>query len=236
MNPLIGLATGGFSGSIIEMVWHTGPVAKLVLVILLGFSIGSWAIVGYKLKGLRRARAESERFQEIYNEANSLSSLYAAAKRMPNSPLANLFSVGYGEMSRAVKAKASSNPGKVEKEQLERQLGRALERAARQEINHLERALSFLATTGSITPFIGLFGTVWGIMDAFRSIGVKGSAHIASVAPGISEALITTAAGLAAAIPAVIAYNYFVHRIRGMAAEIEGFSGEVSVRLTGELE
>lgn len=236
MNPMIGLAAGGFSGSVIEMVLHAGPVAKLVLLILLGFSIGSWAIIGYKLKGLRRAKAESERFQEIYNESNSLSSLHAAAKRMPNSPLANMFAVGYTEMSRVVKAKAGSNPGKVEKEPLERQLRMTLERAARQEINHLERALPFLATTGSTTPFIGLFGTVWGIMDAFRSIGVKGAAHIGSVAPGISEALIATAAGLAAAIPAVIAYNYFVHRIRVVTAEIEGFSGEVSARLAGELE
>lgn len=235
MNLAVGLATGGFSGSIIDMVMHAGPVAKLVLVVLLAFSIGSWAIIGYKWRMLRRVKAESDRFQELYHESNSLSSLHAAAKRMPDSPPARLFAAGYAEVSREVKAKGGSSPG-VAVEQLEGHLKRTLERVARQEISQLERALSFLATTGSTTPFIGLFGTVWGVMDSFRSIGVKGSAHIASVAPGISEALIATAAGLVAAIPAVIAYNYFVHQVRALAAEIEGFVEEVSARLVSEME
>ena len=226
----------GFSGSIIEMILNAGVMAKAVLLILLGFSILSWAIIGYKAKLLRRVRQESERFLDLYDEAKSLSAIHSAGKRMDQSPLAKVFVAGYTEGIRKIRSSSFPDPGKPNREFLEEEIRKTLSRAVHREVNHLERALNFLATTGSTTPFIGLFGTVWGVMNAFRGIGVRGSANIGVVAPGISEALIATAAGLAAAIPAVIAYNFFLHRIKVIAAEVESFSGEVSSRLVRELE
>lgn len=236
LNFFIGSGGSGFGGSIAEMVWQTGAMARAVLLILLGFSVVSWAIIGYKIRLLRQVRRESENFLEFYDEANSLSAIYSTGKRMPQSPLARVFVAGYAEGLKKTKVLLSSNPGKLDREFLGDEVRKSLSRAVRREVNHLERALTFLATTGSTTPFIGLFGTVWGVMNSFRGIGVRGSAHIGVVAPGISEALIATAAGLAAAIPAVIAYNYFLHRIKGITAEVENFSAEVSIRLVRELE
>jgi biopolymer transport protein TolQ len=223
--------TGSFTGSILDMIIHTGLMAKFVLLILLFFSIISWAIIGHKWKTLRRAAKETERFQALYYEATNLSSLYSAGKRLPNSSLAQIFVAGYAEWYRRRTQSKGDNPGTLEdKAHWEERLRGILNKAASEEITKMERALSFLATTGSTTPFIGLFGTVWGVMDAFRGIGVKGSAHIGAVAPGISEALIATAAGLAAAIPAVIAFNHFNHRIRVLSNQISNFSAEAFSR------
>jgi len=228
--------TMDFSGSIVEMVIHAGPMAKFVLLILLFFSIVSWAIIGHKWKLLRRVARETERFQALYYETNNLSSLYSLGKRLSYSPLAQVFVAGYGELHRRQlgQSERESVPDlgeRGDRNYWEERLKGALNRAATEEMNRLEWALPFLATTGSTTPFIGLFGTVWGVMDAFRGIGLKGSAHIGAVAPGISEALIATAAGLAAAIPAVIAYNYFLHRIRIVGNQLDLFSNDAFARL-----
>ncbi|MBI5966352.1 MAG: protein TolQ [Deltaproteobacteria bacterium] len=226
---------GGFRGSVVELVLYSGPVVKIVLIILLFFSILSWAIIFSKLHLIKRAEKESRAFLRIFWEGKQLSNIYADSKKLRYSPTAEVFRAGYVELNKL--SQAMSNPESPRKlgdpTSLNIELSgvdnisRAMRQATTSELTKLERALGFLATTGSTTPFIGLFGTVWGIMDAFRGIGVRGSATLAVVAPGISEALIATAAGLAAAIPAVVAYNYYINRIKVLSAEMENFSAEL---------
>lgn len=220
---------GGFQGSAMEMIIHSGPVAKVVLLILLIFSIISWAIMIQKMVSFRKARNESENFRKVFPKGGSLNDAYASAKLLKNSHIANIFISGYVDMvtiQRHHREDSSEGSRQFLKQNDIQALQRALDRAESKEINRFEKGMSFLATTGSTTPFIGLFGTVWGIMDAFRTIGLKGSASIGGVAPGISEALIATAAGLAAAIPAVIAYNHFNNKINVVVSEIDEFSLE----------
>jgi len=196
--------------SAIQLILQAGYVVKVVLLILLFFSVVSWAIIFYKYRYLSRANKETEMFLRSYRAGRDLKGLLTVSRPLNLSPLANIF-------------KFTSAENIVDKAEIKRSLRRfsALESAK------LEKYLSFLATTGSTTPFIGLFGTVWGIMNAFRGIGTAGSASLAVVAPGIAEALITTAAGLVAAIPAVIAYNYYLSRARQMIIEMEDFSEEL---------
>ncbi len=196
--------------SAIQLILQAGIVVKLVLVILLFFSIVSWAIIFYKHRYLTKANKETDIFLKSYNSSRDIKSLFIASRSLALSPFANIFRSTYAD-------------GLRDRAETKRMLRRyeALESAK------LEKYLSFLATTGSTTPFIGLFGTVWGIMNAFRGIGAAGSASLAVVAPGIAEALITTAAGLAAAIPAVIAYNYYLSRARQMIIEMTDFSEEL---------
>jgi biopolymer transport protein TolQ len=225
---------GGFRGSVVDLVLYSGPVVKNVLVILLFFSIFSWAIIFSKFRLIKKADKESRAFLRIFWEGKQLSAIFAESKKLRCSPTAEVFRAGYVEMNKLNKAKP--NPSSAQEipdpTTLSIELSgvgnvsRAMRQAATSELTKLERALGFLATTGSTTPFIGLFGTVWGIMDAFRGIGMRGSATLAVVAPGISEALIATAAGLAAAIPAVVAYNYYINRIKVLSAEMENFSAE----------
>jgi biopolymer transport protein TolQ len=193
-----------------QLILQAGYVVKVVLLILLFFSVVSWAIIFYKYRYLSRANKETDTFLRSYRAGRDLKGLLITARPLNLSPLSNIF-------------KFTSSENIREKAEIKRSLRRfsALESAK------LEKYLSFLATTGSTTPFIGLFGTVWGIMNAFRGIGAAGSASLAVVAPGIAEALITTAAGLAAAIPAVIAYNYYLSRARQMIIEMEDFSEEL---------
>jgi biopolymer transport protein TolQ len=197
--------------SALQMVLQAGLVVKGVLVILLFFSITSWTIIFYKWRLCAKADDESASFMKIYNVTRNPKDLNTSAKKFELSPLARLFKSVYSDKSN------------IDKQELRRMLKRygALESA------RLERYLHFLATTGSTTPFIGLFGTVWGIMNAFTGIGAAGSASLAVVAPGIAEALITTAMGLAAAIPAVIAYNYYLSRVNRMIITMEDFSEEL---------
>ena len=217
----------GFKGSIYEMVVHAGPVGKTVLLILMLFSIISWAIIIKKFKILRQSRKETEKFYETYSKKGNLANIYAVGKNLKNSPVAKLFVAGYNELAANVKASTpdgqSPEGKKIVIESIDR-ISRVLSQATLQEITRLEKSLTFLATTGSTTPFIGLFGTVWGVMTSFQGIGAKGSASISVVAPGISEALIATAAGLAAAVPAVIFYNHFVNRVRVTANEMDNFT------------
>ena len=199
--------------TVLHLIRDAGLVVRFVLLILLSFSVFSWAIIIYKFIFLSKIERETEEFQRAFGKSKNWDILYQSTKRLSFSPVVNLF--------RAVHSSEST-------EEIDREgIKRTLKRIESLEAARLERYLTFLATTGSITPFIGLFGTVWGIMNAFMGIGRIGSASLAVVAPGIAEALIATAAGLAAAIPAVVAYNYYLSRARRNIIVMEDFSQEL---------
>ncbi len=213
------------SSGVLELILNAGPIAKVVLAILLLFSIGSWALIVEKWWQFRRVRRQTLAFMKIFREGRRPSVVHSAARKFRESPLAQLYAAAYGEISGVpdvMDTVVDDGEDGIGAERLEA-VHRAMRRSAGLEIAQLERYLPFLATTASATPFIGLFGTVWGIMSAFHGISTQGSASLAVVAPGISEALIATAAGLAAAIPAVIGYNYFLNRVRHWATEMDGF-------------
>ncbi|GFO53025.1 Tol-Pal system subunit TolQ [Geomonas sp. Red276] len=210
------------------MLASTGLVVKLVLIVLLYFSVVSWGIIFYKLLQIYRANGASERFLEFFWKSKRFDTIGSQLDRFENSPLTVLFKEGYAELRRLqekVEQKADPNVISTDLGGIEN-ISRALRRATTSEITRLEKYLTFLATTGSTAPFIGLFGTVWGIMSAFQNIGQSGSASLAVVAPGIAEALIATAIGLVAAIPAVMGYNHFQQRIRVLISEMDSFSTE----------
>ena len=200
----------------------TGLVAKSVLAVLAVFSTASWTLTLLKLRQLREAERENRVFIAEFRRATRLADVQAAARRAPAAPLAGVFRAGYLELEAQVRA---SQRGSGDGAQIKSLVAveRALQRAIGIEGARLQRFLPFLATTASATPFIGLFGTVWGIMNTFRAIAVSGSTSIVTVAPGIAEALVTTAAGLAAAIPAVIAYNGFLGALRRQRGGMEDF-------------
>ena len=212
------------SSGVLELVLNAGPIAKVVLAILLLFSIISWALIVEKWWQFRRVRRQTLAFTKIFREGRRPSVVHAAARKYRDSPLAQIYAAAYAEVSGVPDVIDTLDDGEdgVSSERLEA-VHRAMRRTAGLELAQLERYLPFLATTASATPFIGLFGTVWGIMSSFHGISTQGSASLAVVAPGISEALIATAAGLAAAIPAVMGYNYFVNRVRHWATEMDGF-------------
>ena len=207
--------------------WHllanTGLVARIVLLILLAFSIFSWAIIFHKSRSFRAARRDSGEFLRIFRQSKKLSDIRASCRALKGSPLTEVFQAGYREIEN--QAVVSENPGKPRIRSLQA-VHRSLQIASSTELTRMEQWLSWLATTGSVTPFIGLFGTVWGIMDAFHGLGMGGAASLRSVAPGISEALITTAAGLFAAIPALIAYNHYVQRLKEFGSMLDDFALE----------
>lgn len=221
------------SSDVVQMILNAGLMVRFVLLLLLFFSITSWAIIFHKYRFIRKARKESVYFLDLFWNRQSLSKAFSASKQLQYSPLARVFRIAYLELKKVNTSQSSSGEGERGRGTTSTQdvaavdnLKRALRRAANVELTGLNRALSFLATTGNTTPFIGLFGTVWGIMNAFRGIGLRGSASLAVVAPGISEALIATAAGLAAAIPAVVAYNYFNSKVRVLESEMHNFSAD----------
>ncbi|MFT5730644.1 MAG: biopolymer transport protein TolQ [Desulforhopalus sp.] len=215
--------------TITDMVLNAGPVGQLVMLTLLIFSVVSWAIVIMKSRLLKKVRLDSEDFLETFWQSANLNEAHAAAEEFEYSPQASVFIAGFSELQKINKIR-SRKDNEQQAETLDMQLAtmdnlkRAVRKAELQQINILGANLPFLATTGSATPFIGLFGTVWGIMASFHDIGQRGSASLAVVAPGISEALIATAAGLAVAIPAVIFYNYFANKIDDLDGEISHFS------------
>lgn len=216
----------------LKLILQGSIVVQLVLLVLIFFSVFSWAVIFFKRNTLKAASSQSKKFLNVFNKSRDLLEVNKAAKKYKASPLAALFQAGYKDL--LYHAKSNPNP-ELTSANLE-SLNRALLKASNKEISRLEHMMSFLATTGSVTPFIGLFGTVWGIMDAFIEIAKLKSAALVTVAPGIAEALIATALGLFAAIPAVIAYNYFLHRIKNVASEMEDFSIEfliISERLYG---
>jgi biopolymer transport protein TolQ len=206
----------------------TGIIVKLVLLVLIYFSVVSWAIIFYKFIQVRKANQESERFLAFFWQTKRFDAVNAQVDRFANSPLSILFTEGYNELKKlGQRVEETKDPNVISAD-----LGgvdnvaRALRRATTSEITRLEKYLAFLATTGSTAPFIGLFGTVWGIMTAFKGIGETGSASLAVVAPGIAEALVATAIGLVAAIPAVMGFNHFQTKIKVLIAEMDNFGTE----------
>ena len=210
-------------GEVWQLLSSTGLVARIVLLLLLTFSVVSWAIILQKYRNFKSASRESREFLQVFRQSKKLSEIRAFCRTLKMSPLPEVFQSGYREIeSQAV---MTENPGKPRIRSLEA-VRRALQIGASTELSRLEKWLTWLATTGNVTPFIGLFGTVWGIIDAFHGMGTAGTASLRSVAPGISEALITTAAGLFAAIPAVIGYNLFLQRVREFGTQMDDFSLE----------
>lgn len=219
--------TSGLSGGVGGLVARSGAVAKVVLFLLVIFSLISWGIIIYKGLALHLAHSQSETFLQVFRKSSKFSEVNAVCAQLRGSPLVGVFQAGYAEVNQQIKA--GGTPGTTAPRPTVKSLeslSRSLARAATVEVTRLERRLSFLATTASVTPFMGLFGTVWGIMTAFDDIGRMGSANLAVVAPGISEALITTAAGLAAAIPAAVFFNYYSSRVRVLTAMMDDFAME----------
>ena len=197
-------------------------MVKFVLLILLAFSVVSWAIIAYKMMLLRRIEKETTAYYDLFWEKRQFSLIYTASKGYSATPLKNLFTAIYNELSSTIK----DDPQRIHREDIER-FERILKKTTAIEAAKLEYAVGFLATTGNTAPFIGLFGTVWGIMASFRSIGAKGAANLAVVAPGISEALVATAMGLLAAIPAVVGYNHIITRTSRIVEEMDNFSADI---------
>lgn len=204
--------------SLWQLVQSSGPLPKAVMVLLLIFSLLSWAVILSKWATFRSARSANRAFLRAFRKASGLDSIAVAVEQFRKSPLVGVFDFGYGEVTRQMKSRGSvTNPLALE---------RSLQLGMSEELTRLERNMSVLATTATVSPFIGLFGTVWGIIDAFQQLGTAGAASLRAVAPGISEALITTALGLAAAIPAAIFYNLFGTAIKEFGARMEDFQLE----------
>ena len=223
---------GEVNTDIIYLVTHAQLASQIVLVILLLFSGVSWGIILYKFWQFGRSSRQTSTFLEIFRKSSKFSEVQAVCPTLSDSPLVGLFQSGYTELNSQLRAAGNPEPvkplatgGRPTLKSLDA-VDRALLRATTVEMTKLERRVTFLATTASITPFIGLFGTVWGIMNSFQGIGAQGSTSLAVVGPGIAEALIATAAGLFAAIPAVFFYNHFTNRVKHFSAEMDDFSLE----------
>lgn len=230
-----------------NMMISAGPVVKTVLLILLFFSITSWAIIFIKYRYIRKAYRDSVDFTDIFWQCRNLADAFTKAKVLKTSPVARVFITGYMEVKKFDAATTDSNtvtrnPGisatiksaaeppttrSLPSYNVMSSVQRALKRAISSELRRLSQLVTFLATAGNTAPFIGLFGTVWGILNTFQGIGMTKSASLAVVAPGIAEALVATAAGLCVAIPAVIAYNYFTDRIRVLDSELQSFVADL---------
>ena len=221
---------------LIHMISNAGIVVQLVLLLLLFFSVTSWAIIIVKYRYIKRAFKQSVEFTEFFWKSRDLSNAFAKAKQLHGSPMARIFRIGYLELKKTSQSGGSAQADTSESSGTSLSFNtqfvgidnvkRALRRATNTEMTRMTQMVPFLATTGNTAPFIGLFGTVWGIMNSFSGIGQRGSASLAVVAPGISEALVATAAGLAAAIPAVIAFNFFMNKIRIVETELQSFSAD----------
>ncbi len=231
-----GATDSGLGTNVVNLVGRSSPIAKIVLLILAVFSIVSWGIILYKIWAFRRSARQSRSFLDIFRRSSKFSEVQAVCKTLRESPLVGIFQAGYAEITAqlrhaapAADPVAAANPHEASGRPTLKSLSaldRALLRASSVEMNKLESHVPFLATTASIAPFIGLFGTVWGIMSAFEGIGQTGSTNLGIVAPGIAEALIATAAGLFAAIPAVYFYNHLTNRTKLFASEMDDFSLE----------
>jgi biopolymer transport protein TolQ len=213
---------------IISLMLHASDVAKAVLVLLMLMSLVSWYVIGTKAVYLSRASGRSNRFLDAFWKTSRLDDVWKLSEEMGPSPISEVFRAGYVELAKlrrrrneqGAEAAGETHLGDIES------IERALSRARTTATTDMESKVPFLATTASAAPFIGLFGTVWGIMNSFRNIGAKGAANLATVAPGIAEALVATAIGLVAAIPAVMAYNYLSRRIRVLSSEMETFAND----------
>jgi biopolymer transport protein TolQ len=221
---------------LIHMITNAGIVVQLVLLLLLFFSVTTWAIILVKYRYIKRSFKQSAEFTEFFWKSRDLSNAFAKAKQLHGSPLARIFRIGYLELKKTSQSgepvlmdaseKSGTSASMPTKFAGIDNVKRALRRATNTEMTRMTQMVPFLATTGNTAPFIGLFGTVWGIMGSFHGIGQRGSASLAVVAPGISEALVATAAGLMAAIPAVIAFNFFMNKIRIIETELHSFSAD----------
>ena len=220
-------------GGFIDLIRQSTPLSKAVLATLVIFSIVSWAIILYKLLTFNRIRSQTSRFLEIFRRSTKFSEVQGVCQSLNDSPLVGIFLAGYAELNLQLRQASSAanpahNPAPAARPVLKSlvSVDRALMRASNMETNKLEKHITFLATTAAVTPFIGLFGTVLGIIAAFQGIGSQGSTSLDVVAPGIADALIATAAGLAAAIPAVYFYNLLTQRVKNLASEMDDFSLE----------
>ncbi|MGH9700683.1 MAG: MotA/TolQ/ExbB proton channel family protein [Candidatus Acidiferrales bacterium] len=213
---------------------QTGWVARTVLVILLILSLFSWAIIFQKYGLFGRTESQTSRFLQLYRSGRGMPDPNTLRVGAGGTPMVAVYEAGYRELEAQL---GTSNPrgpgatGGTGRLKNPRAIGVEMQVAAGEEVRHLEKWMSWLATTGSVSPFIGLFGTVWGVMDAFAGLGDAGTASLRAVAPGIAEALVTTAAGLFAAIPAVIAYNHYLARIRSMAQRMDSFASEFVAKI-----
>jgi len=221
--------------NVVDILRNTGPVSRIVLAILILLSVVSWAIIIVKALSYRAVARQSVTFLDVFRRSSKFSEVQAVCPSLPASPLVGVFQAGYAELNAqfrvtgtAPPAPQSNPPAPAVRPTLKSlpAVDRALLRASAVELSRLEKRVTFLATTASVAPFIGLFGTVWGIMIAFMKIGATGSTNLATVGPGISEALIATAAGLFAAIPAVFFYNHFTTQVKGFASQMDDFSLE----------
>ncbi|HLO09199.1 MAG TPA: protein TolQ [Desulfobacteria bacterium] len=224
--PVIPLTAGVFDTQVLKHVMLAGPIVKLVLLLLIGFSVISWAIIFLKFRLFKGIERNQGGFARAFAEGKSLTALYEQAEKGEKSPLTEVYRAGYLELTRIQRERGEAPQGGRTAPFPVENVYRAMNRTTYEQVDGMENLLPFLATTGSATPFIGLFGTVWGIMNAFSGIATTGNATLATVAPGIAEALVATAAGLAAAIPSVMAYNYFLSRIRAIHTRINSFTSE----------
>lgn len=220
---IVAQLTPGQEGSIVDIFLGVGWMGKAVFGILVIFSLASWTIMIGKYFQLRRADRQTQGFLEVFRRSRKFSEVNAATGKHSASPLVGLFQAGYLEIDTQVKARREEDQGAKYRIQSVVGVERSLRRAQRVELGLLAKGTPFLATTAAACPFIGLFGTVWGIMVAFNDIGVTGSTSLVAVAPGIAEALVNTAAGLAAAIPALVGYNYFGSRLSSIRSEMQDF-------------
>lgn len=230
MIPLPGLLL--FVAEIGKLLQQTGWVARVVLAILLLFSLFSWALIFQKMSLFSRVTRQTEKFLKGFRASEKLPEPRTLLAAAGGSPLVSIYAVGYQELSSQVLgANPSANPHGGQKLRSLNAISVVMHLNAADEVRKMERWMPWLATTGAVTPFIGLFGTVWGVMDAFAGLGTAGAASLRAVAPGIADALVTTAVGLFAAIPAVIAYNHFLHEIRDIATQMNNFAAEFTARI-----
>jgi biopolymer transport protein TolQ len=220
--PYVGLLEGQ-GVNLWEVVLHSGSVAKVVLLILGIFSLVSWVVIFQKTVLLRRSRGVTDRFRSAFRKATDWRELKGHADDYAQSPLLGLFMAGYSEVTYQLRPSPAGTKGQVKSMEA---VERCLQRSSVVEMGRMEQYLGILATIAAVSPFIGLFGTVWGIIDAFRGIGATGNASLATVAPGISEALVATAIGLVAAIPALMAYNFFQGALKQWQTELDDFALE----------
>lgn len=214
---------------IVSLVLHASLVVQCVLALLIAFSAAAWGIIVYKEIMFQRASRQTVAFLEVFRKSNRFSEVHSACASLSASPLAGVFQAGYAELNAQLRSHGEAKPGTPAERPTLRSLDavdRALLRASTVEVSRLEQRVSFLATTASITPYIGLFGTVWGIMTSFQGIAGAGSTSLGVVAPGIAEALVATAAGLFAAVPAVYFYNDLTSRVKSFVNRMEDFSME----------
>lgn len=219
-------AVPGAGSGVLGLFLESGWVGKGIVIILLGFSIASWAIILVKYQYLRRAEKESRNFVAVFRKTRVLPELQKQAESNKYSPLATLFLEGNREAETILRSLPNGKMSEEDRPSIEQEIDRALRVTTQDEIAYLERYLAFLGTTGTVAPLLGLFGTIWGIMDSFYGIGLKGAGDIGALAPGLAGALVTTIAGLFVAIPTVVAYNYFAEKIRDIATRMDSFSLE----------